>query len=191
MKRYNNSIWGDKNMKCLSVKKMLFFGIYLNIVIVPTVVCSVHFSRARHRIFLKTLRSLKEVTRETLLDILKEEKRGQVYGGIYHKLRLNLPTNQTILMADAFPTSEPVVFLKTTSLVSPMKGCVWMILLNPLFIFDALMKSLKAQLREKFSEWLYFILKTGTCDAQKEITRLEEVWLKWKNQLSIIIPKKM
>ena len=95
---------------------------------------------------------------QTLADILKEEKRSRIHGGIYHKLQVELTYNSNHMEGSRL-THEQTRFIFETNTVGITEEGVRV---------DDIIESAKSQLSEKFIKHLHFILKTGTSDAKKD-----------------------
>ena len=108
---------------------------------------------------------------QTLADILKEEKRSQTHGGIYHKVQVELTYNSNHMEGSRL-THEQTRFIFETNTVGITEEGVRVDDIietaNDFRCIDEVIESAKSQLSEKFIKRLHFILKTGTSDARKD-----------------------
>ncbi len=107
----------------------------------------------------------------TLLDILKEEKRGQVHGGIYHKIQIDLTYNSNHIEGSRLTHDQTRYIFETNTIGITDEGVRVDDIIETATHFrciDEIIESAKSQLSEKFIKHLHFILKTGTSDAKKD-----------------------
>ena len=84
---------------------------------------------------------------QTLADILKEEKRSRIHGGIYHKVQVELTYNSNHMEGSRLTHEQTRFILKQTPSASPRKACGWTISSKPPITSAVLMRSSKAQNR--------------------------------------------
>ena len=108
---------------------------------------------------------------QTLADILKEEKRSLIHGGIYHKVQVELTYNSNHMEGSRL-THEQTRFIFETNTVGITEEGVRVDDIietaNHFRCIDEVIESAKSQLSEKFIKHLHFILKTGTSDTRKD-----------------------
>ncbi len=106
----------------------------------------------------------------TLLDILKEEKRSQTHGGIYHKVQIELTYNSNHIEGSRLTHDQTRYIFETNTV-----GITDEILrvddiieaANHFRCIDEIIENASAALSEKFIKRLHLILKTGTSDEKK------------------------
>ena len=108
---------------------------------------------------------------QTLLDILKEEKRGQVHGGIYHKIQIELTYNSNHIEGSRLTHDQTRYIFETNTIGITDEGVRVDDIIETSTHFrciDEIIENAKSQLSEKFIKHLHFILKTGTSDSKKD-----------------------
>ena len=108
---------------------------------------------------------------QTLLDVLKEEKRGQVHGGIYHKIQIELTYNSNHIEGSRLTHDQTRYIFETNTIGLTEEGIRVDDIIETTTHFhciDEIIEGAKSQLSEKFIKHLHFILKTGTSDAKKD-----------------------
>ena len=108
---------------------------------------------------------------QTLLDIIKEEQRGQVHGGIYHKIQIELTYNSNHIEGSRLTHDQTRYIFETNTIGITDDGVRVDDIIETSAHFrciDEVIESAKSQLREQFIKRLHFILKTGTGDAKKD-----------------------
>ena len=106
-----------------------------------------------------------------MANILKEEKRSRIHGGIYHKVQVELTYNSNHMEGSRL-THEQTRFIFETNTVGITEEGVRVDDIietaNHFRCIDEVIECAKSQLCEKFIKRLHFILKTGTSDARKD-----------------------
>lgn len=108
---------------------------------------------------------------QILLDILKEEKRSQTHGGIYHKIQIELTYNSNHIEGSRLTHDQTRYIFETNTIGITDEGVRVDDIIETATHFrciDEIIESAKLQLSEKFIKHLHFILKTGTSDAKKD-----------------------
>ena len=107
----------------------------------------------------------------TLLDILKEEKRGQMHGGIYHKIQIDLTYNSNHIEGSRLTHDQTRYIFETNTIGITEEGVRVDDIIettNHFRCIDEIIEGAASQLSEKLIKNLHFILKTGTSDANKD-----------------------
>lgn len=107
----------------------------------------------------------------TLADILKEEKRGQTHGGIYHKVQVELTYNSNHMDGCRLTYGQTRFIFETNTVGITEEGVRVDDIIetaNHFRCIDEVIESAKSRLSEKFIKRLHFILKAGTSDARKD-----------------------
>lgn len=115
--------------------------------------------------------SKSRITPRTLLEILKEEKRGQVHGGIYHKIQVELTYNSNHIEGSSLTHDQTRYIFETNTIGITDEGIHVDDIIETSAHFrciDEIIESSKSQLSEKLIKHLHFILKTSTSDAKKD-----------------------
>ncbi len=108
---------------------------------------------------------------QTLLDILKEEKRSQTHGGIYHKIQIELTYNSNHMEGSRLTHDQTRYIFETNTIGITDEGVRVDDIIETATHFrciDEIIENAKAPLSEKLIKHLHFILKTGTSDAKKD-----------------------
>lgn len=106
----------------------------------------------------------------TLLDILKEEKRGRMHGGIYHKIQIDLTYNSNHIEGSRLTHDQTRYIFETNTIGITEEGVRVDDIIettNHFRCIDEIIEGAASQLSEKLIKNLHFILKTGTSDANK------------------------
>lgn len=108
---------------------------------------------------------------QTLLDVLKEEKRQGVHGGIYHKIQIDLTYNSNHIESSRLTHDQTRYIFETNTIGITDEGVRVDDIIETSTHFrliDEIIENAKAQLTEKFIKNLHYVLKTGTSDAKKD-----------------------
>ena len=109
-------------------------------------------------------------TPRNLLDVLKDEKRSRIHGGIYHKIQIELTYNSNHIEGSRL-THDQTRFIFETNTVGITNDSVRVDdIIETAAHFrciDEIIDNAKTKLSEKFIKNLHLILKTGTSDAGK------------------------
>ncbi len=107
----------------------------------------------------------------TLLEILKEEKKSQIHGGIYHKVQIELTYNSNHMEGSRL-THDQTRYIFETNTIGTANEAVHVDDIieasNHFRCIDEIIENAKSPLSEKFIKNLHFILKTGTSDSKKD-----------------------
>lgn len=107
----------------------------------------------------------------TLLDVLKEEKRSRVHGGIYHKVQVELTYNSNHIEGSRLTHDQTRYIFETDTIGITEEGVRVDDIIETTTHFrciDEIIENAGVPLSEKFIKHLHFILKTGTSDAKKD-----------------------
>ena len=107
----------------------------------------------------------------TLLDILKEEKRGQVHGGIYHKIQIELTYNSNHIEGSRLTHDQTRYIFETNTIGITDEGVRVDDIIetaNHFKCIDMIIDNATYKLTEKFIKELHFTLKSGTSDSRKD-----------------------
>ena len=108
---------------------------------------------------------------QTLLDVLKEEKRQGLHGGIYHKIQIDLTYNSNHIEGSCLTHDQTRYIFETNTIGITDEGVRVDDIIETSTHFrliDEIIENAKAQLTEKFIKNLHYVLKTGTSDAKKD-----------------------
>lgn len=107
----------------------------------------------------------------TLLDILKEEKKSQAHGGIYHKIQIELTYNSNHIEGSRL-THDQTRYIFETNTIGIMDECIRVDdIIETATHFrciDEIIDNATSKLSEKFIKQLHLILKTGASDSKKD-----------------------
>ena len=107
---------------------------------------------------------------QTLLDILKEEKRSQTHGGIYHKIQIELTYNSNHIEGSRL-THDQTRFIFETNTIGISEESVNVDDIietsNHFRCIDWIIDNAKRPLNEKSIKHLHAMLKSGTSDSRK------------------------
>jgi len=119
----------------------------------------------------KPERSNEKKNAVTLPNVLKEEKRGQKRGGIYHKIQIELTYNSNHIEGSRLTHDQTRYIYETNTIGATDEGVRVDDIIettNHFRCIDEIIENAKHQLTEKIIKQLHFILKTGTSDAKKD-----------------------
>ena len=108
---------------------------------------------------------------KTLLDVLKEEKRAQAKGGIYHKVQIELTYNSNHMEGSRLTHDQTRYIFETNTIgITDQSVRVDDIIetANHFRCIDEIIENAKTNLSEKLIKSLHFVLKAGTSDAKKD-----------------------
>lgn len=118
----------------------------------------------------KPERSNKKTAR-TLLLVLQEEKSGQIRGGIYHKVQIELTYNSNHIEGSRL-THDQTRYIFETATVGATDESIRVDdiieTVNHFRCIDEIIDGAKLRLNEKWIKHLHLLLKTGTGDAKKD-----------------------
>lgn len=106
----------------------------------------------------------------TLLEVLLEEKEGQIKGGIYHKLQIEMAYNSNHIEGSKLTHDQTrhIYETKTIGVIEENINVDDIIETSNHFrCVDVVIESAKYKLSESFIKQLHFILKSGTSDSRK------------------------
>ncbi|WP_297863268.1 Fic family protein [uncultured Acidaminococcus sp.] len=116
-------------------------------------------------------RKRKDARPATLLDILREEKKGRVSGGLYHRLQIDMTYNSNHIEGSRL-THEQTRYIYETRTIAPENEPIRlddvMETVNHFRCIDEVIDHADHQLSEAYILKLHQILKMNTTDAQKE-----------------------
>ena len=119
----------------------------------------------------KPERSNKKATTRTLLSVLQDEKSGQIRGGIYHKVQIELTYNSNRIEGNRL-THDQTRYIYETATVGVTDESIRVDdiieTVNHFRCIDEIIDSAKIRLSEKWIKHLHLLLKTGTGDAKKD-----------------------
>lgn len=108
---------------------------------------------------------------QTLLEILQDEMRSQMRGGIYHKIQIELTYNSNHIEGSRL-THDQTRYIYETNTIGIAEESVRVDDIietaNHFRCIDEIIENAKQKLSEKFIKNLHFILKSGTSDAKKD-----------------------
>lgn len=119
----------------------------------------------------KPERSNKKTTSRTLLSVLQDEKSGQIRGGIYHKVQVELTYNSNHIEGSRLTYDQTRYIFETDTVgITDESIRVDDIIetTNHFRCIDEIIDSAKLRLSEKWIKHLHLLLKTGTGDAKKD-----------------------
>lgn len=108
---------------------------------------------------------------QTLLDILQEEKRNQVHGGIYHKIQIELTYNSNHIEGSSLTHDQTRYIFETNTIGITEEGIRVDDIIEAATHFrciDEIIEGAGRKLSERFIKHLHFLLKAGTSDAKKD-----------------------
>ena len=112
----------------------------------------------------------KSAAKRTLLSVLQEEKSGQLHGGIYHKVQIELTYNSNRIEGSRL-THDQTRYIFETATVGVTNESIRVDdiieTVNHFRCIDEIIDSAKTRLSEKWIKNLHLLLKTGTSDAKK------------------------
>jgi len=120
----------------------------------------------------KPIRKKREDSKpKTLLDILKEEKKAKLHGGIYHKIQIELTYNSNHLEGNRLTHDQTRYIFETNTIgVTDESVRVDDIVetANHFRCIDHVIDKAENSITETLIKQLHFILKTGTSDSRLE-----------------------
>ena len=110
------------------------------------------------------------IKNRNLLDVILEEKEGQIKGGIYHKLQIEMTYNSNHIEGSKL-THDQTRYIYETKTIGVTNGNINIDDIvetsNHFSCVDLVIESAKYKLSESFIKQLHFILKSGTSDSRK------------------------
>lgn len=106
-----------------------------------------------------------------LLDVLKEEKRSQIHGGIYHKIQIDLTYNSNHIEGSRLTHDQTRYIFETNTIGITEVGIRVDDIIettNHFRCIDEIIENANSKLSEKFIKHLHFILKSGNTDSKKD-----------------------
>jgi len=119
---------------------------------------------------LKPMRKPRKVVRDSLLEILKREKRSAISGGIYHKIQIELTYNSNHMEGSKLTHDQTRYILETNTIgISDKSIRVDDVVetANHFRCIDLIIENASGTLTENFIKELHRILKNGTSDSRK------------------------
>ena len=108
---------------------------------------------------------------ETLLEILREQKRSNQHGGIYHKLQIELTYNSNHIEGSKLTHDQTCYIFETNTLVFENEAVNVddvVETVNHFRCIDYVIENAAKSLTEAFIKELHKMLKTGTADSRKD-----------------------
>ncbi|MGI6392374.1 MAG: Fic family protein [Candidatus Izemoplasmatales bacterium] len=119
---------------------------------------------------IKPERKGKKITKKTLLDILKEEKKSKLKGGIYHKIQIELTYNSNHIEGSRL-THDQTRFIYETNTLGLEKEVInvddILETANHFRCVDLIIDRANYKITERLIKELHMILKNGTTDSRK------------------------
>ena len=119
---------------------------------------------------IKPERKGKKITKKTLLDILKEEKKFKLKGGIYHKIQIELTYNSNHIEGSRL-THDQTRFIYETNTLGLEKEVInvddILETANHFRCVDLIIDRANYEITERLIKELHMILKNGTTDSRK------------------------
>lgn len=126
-----------------------------------------------------------KLTDNNLLNILNEQRKMRLNGGIYHKTQIELTYNSNHIEGSTL-TCEQTRFIFATNTIGPHKDAVniddIVETVNHFRCVDYIIENAKKPLTESFIKKLHFMLKNGTFDSRKEWFKVGE-YKKFPNEV--------
>ena len=120
----------------------------------------------------KPMREVKqEITDNVLLNILREQKRMGLKGGIYHKTQIELTYNSNHIEGSTLTHDQTQYIFETNTIGVENKNVNVDDIVetaNHFKCVDYVIENAKNELTEKMIKELHFLLKTGTSDSRKD-----------------------
>lgn len=111
-----------------------------------------------------------DAKRNTLLDVLREEKKEKLSGGIYHRLQIDMTYNSNHMEGSCL-SHDQTRYIYETRTIDPGDGAVRvddiMETLNHFRCIDTVIDHAEQRLSECYFKELHRILKTNSSDAEK------------------------
>ncbi|MGI6782275.1 MAG: Fic family protein [Acholeplasmataceae bacterium] len=118
----------------------------------------------------KPSRKGQKITKKTLLDILKEEKKSKLKGGIYHKIQIEFTYNSNHIEGSRL-THDQTRFIYETNTIGLEKEVInvddVLETANHFRCVDLIIDKANYEITEGFIKKLHMILKNGTTDSRK------------------------
>lgn len=114
---------------------------------------------------------LNKKKKSALLDILKEQKKSRMTGGIYHKIQIELTYNSNHIEGSRLTHDQTRYIYETNTIgISEQAVNVDDVIetANHFRCIDKIIDCANSQISEKLIKELHFILKNGTADSRKD-----------------------
>ena len=119
----------------------------------------------------KPVRKKREDASNTLLDILKEEKKAKLRGGIYHRVQVDLTYNSNHIEGSRL-THDQTRYIYETNTIGIVDEAVRVDDIiettNHFRCIDFIIDKANASLSETVIKQLHYLLKSGTSDSRKD-----------------------
>ena len=119
----------------------------------------------------KPVRKKREDASNTLLDILKEEKKAKLRGGIYHRVQIDLTYNSNHIEGSRL-THDQTRYIYETNTIGIVDEAVRVDDIiettNHFRCIDFIIDKANANLSETLIKQLHYLLKSGTSDSRKD-----------------------
>ena len=119
----------------------------------------------------KPVRKKREDASNTLLDILKEEKKAKLRGGIYHRVQVDLTYNSNHIEGSRL-THDQTRYIYETNTIGIVDEAVRVDDIiettNHFYCIDFIIDKANASLSETVIKQLHYLLKSGTSDSRKD-----------------------
>ena len=119
----------------------------------------------------KPIRKKREDASNTLLDILKEEKKAKLRGGIYHRVQVDLTYNSNHIEGSRL-THDQTRYIYETNTIGIVDEAVRVDDIiettNHFRCIDFIIDKANASLSETVIKQLHYLLKSGTSDSRKD-----------------------
>ena len=119
----------------------------------------------------KPVRKKREDASNTLLDILKEEKKAKLRGGIYHRVQVDLTYNSNHIEGSRL-THDQTRYIYETNTIGIIDEAVRVDDIiettNHFRCIDFIIDKANASLSETLIKQLHYLLKSGTSDSRKD-----------------------
>ena len=119
----------------------------------------------------KPVRKKREDASNTLLDILKEEKKAKLRGGIYHRVQVDLTYNSNHIEGSRL-THDQTRYIYETNTIGIVDEAVRVDDIiettNHFRCIDFIIDKANASLSETIIKQLHYLLKSGTSDSRKD-----------------------
>ena len=119
----------------------------------------------------KPVRKKREDASNTLLDILKEEKKSKLRGGIYHRIQVDLTYNSNHIEGSRL-THDQTRYIYETNTIGIVDEAVRVDDIiettNHFRCIDFIIDKANASLSETVIKQLHYLLKSGTSDSRKD-----------------------
>lgn len=115
--------------------------------------------------------NLRLISPTTLLDILKEEKKSQIHGGIYHKIQIELTYNSNHIEGSRLTHDQTRYIFETNTIGFADESIRVDDIIETTTHFrciDEIIDNANSALSERFIKKLHLILKSGTSDSKKD-----------------------